>query len=222
MDESGDATADHLRVTVEDPRCSVFVGRYLDGVTVGPSPIDVQRRLMSAGVRPISNVVDASNYVMLELGKPIHTFDAAAITDGHIVVRAGATAASGWRRSTTSSGTLDPDVLLIADPAGPLAIAGVMGGATSEVGEGDHGDRRGVGHLRPREHPAHRVPLRAALGGEPRASRRARSTASRAWARTGRRSSILRWAGGRAAHRRGGHGPGRACRPRPWPSARRA
>ena len=108
---------------MDDPRCSAFVGRYLDGVTVGPSPIDVQRRLMSAGVRPISNVVDASNYVMLELGKPIHTFDAAGVTDGHIVVRAGRT---GERLETLDhvARDVDPDVLLIADPAGPLAIAG--------------------------------------------------------------------------------------------------
>jgi phenylalanyl-tRNA synthetase beta chain len=134
VEESGDATADHLRVTVEDPRCSRFVGRYLDGIRVGPSPIDVQRRLMAAGVRPISNVVDASNYVMLELGKPIHTFDAAAITDGHIVVRPGA---QGERLETLDhvQRDLDPEVLLIADPAGPLAIAGVMGGASSEVGD---------------------------------------------------------------------------------------
>ncbi len=65
----------------------VFVGRYVEGVTVAPSPWDVQRRLIAAGVRPISNVVDASNYVLMELGKPVHTFDAAAVSDGHIIVR---------------------------------------------------------------------------------------------------------------------------------------
>lgn len=133
--ESGDRTADHVAVEVLDPRCSRFVARWLDGVRVGPSPIDIQRRLMAAGMRPISNVVDASNYVMLELGKPIHTFDAAAVRGGRIVVRAGRT---GERMETLDhiERELDPDVLLIADPAGPLGIAGIMGGASSEVGDG--------------------------------------------------------------------------------------
>ena len=133
--ESGDATADHLSVDVQDPlRCPRFVGRYLDGVTIGPSPFAIGRRLLAAGIRPISNVVDASNYVMLELGKPIHTFDAAGITEGRIIVRG---ALDGERLTTLDhvERVLDPEVLLIADPAGPLGIAGVMGGLTSEVSE---------------------------------------------------------------------------------------
>ncbi|MBA3852627.1 MAG: phenylalanine--tRNA ligase subunit beta, partial [Chloroflexi bacterium] len=86
--ESGDATSDHVSVTVLDVlRCPRFVARYLDRVTVGPSPTAVQVRLMAAGVRPVSNVVDASNYVMLELGKPVHTFDAEDVSDGHLIVR---------------------------------------------------------------------------------------------------------------------------------------
>jgi len=131
--ESGDATADHLSVDVQDTRrCPRFVARYLDGVTVGPSPFAVGRRLLAAGVRPISNIVDASNYVMLELGKPIHTFDASAITDGRLVVR-GAAAGEVLRTLDHVERSLDPDVLLIADPAGPLAMAGIMGGLTSEI-----------------------------------------------------------------------------------------
>jgi phenylalanyl-tRNA synthetase beta chain len=135
VDESGDRTADHVRVDVEEPTlCPVFVGRYVEGVTVGPSPWDVQRRLIAAGVRPISNVVDASNYVLMELGKPIHTFDARAVTDGHITVRL---ARPGETLETLDHvrRELTPDTLLIADPAGPLALAGVMGGASSEVGD---------------------------------------------------------------------------------------
>jgi len=131
--ESGDATSDHVRVDVLDAvRCPRFVARYVDGVTVRPSPLDVQRRLMAAGVRPLSNVVDASNYVLIELGKPIHTFDAEAVAEGHIIVR---TANPGERLETLDHVVreLDPETLVIADPTGPLGLAGVMGGATSEV-----------------------------------------------------------------------------------------
>ena len=134
--DSGDDTADHLRVDVADPDlCPVFVGRYVEGVTVGPSPWAVQKRLIAAGVRPISNVVDATNYVLMELGKPIHAFDADAVVDSHIVVRR---AEAGERLETLDhiDRELTADTLLIADPSGPLAIAGVMGGASSEVGDG--------------------------------------------------------------------------------------
>ncbi len=135
VQESGDRTSEHLRVDVTDPQlCPVFVGRYMDGVTVGPSPWDVQRRLIAAGVRPISNIVDASNYVLLELGKPIHTFDATAVHDGHIIVRR---AQAGERLETLDhvERELTAETLLITDPGGPIAIAGVMGGASSEVGD---------------------------------------------------------------------------------------
>ncbi|MDQ3937147.1 MAG: phenylalanine--tRNA ligase subunit beta [Chloroflexota bacterium] len=132
--ESGDATADHISVEVEDTAlCSRFVGRHVDELTVGPSPLAVQLRLSSAGMRPVSNVVDASNYVMLEMGKPIHTFDAASVAEGRIIVRR---ARSGERLETLDhvQRELTTDTLLIADPRGPLGIAGVMGGAVSEVG----------------------------------------------------------------------------------------
>jgi phenylalanyl-tRNA synthetase beta chain len=134
--ESGDTTAEHLSIRVEDAAlCSRFVGRWIDGVTIGPSPLDVQLRLSAAGQRPVSNVVDASNYVMLELGKPVHTFDGAAVSGGAIDVRL---ARSGERLETLDHvlRELTPETLLIADDRGPLALAGVMGGASSEVGEG--------------------------------------------------------------------------------------
>lgn len=133
--ESGDSVDDHVRVEVRDVvRCLRFAARYVDGVTVGPSPLDVQLRLTAAGIRPISNVVDASNYVMVELGKPIHTFDAAAVSDGTIIVR---TATPGEQLETLDHVTreLDPETLVIADPRGPLAMAGVIGGAASEVSD---------------------------------------------------------------------------------------
>ena len=136
----GPATSERLVVDVRDPDlCTRFVGRWVSGVTVGPSPDRVQMRLLAAGQRPVSNVVDASNYVMLELGKPVHTFDAAAVhagADGRatIVVRR---AAVGERLETLDhvQRDLTPDMLLIADGEGPIGLAGVMGGATSEVSE---------------------------------------------------------------------------------------
>jgi len=138
---SGPTTAQRLAVEIRDPDlCTRFAGRWVSGVTIGPSPDAVQMRLLAAGQRPISNVVDASNYVMLELGKPIHTFDGASIRPGAdgrptIVVRR---ATPGERLETLDHVTRDltPDMLLIADPVGVLGIAGVMGGATSEISDG--------------------------------------------------------------------------------------
>lgn len=131
--ETGGPIAERLQVDVLEPAlCTRFVGRFVSGVTVGPSPDQVQMRLIAAGQRPVNNVVDVSNYVMLELGKPIHTFDAAAVHDGRIVVRL---ARPGERMTTLDhvERELDPDTLLIADPVGVLGIAGVMGGAESEI-----------------------------------------------------------------------------------------
>ncbi len=135
---SGPSTAERLAVNVQDAAlCTRFVGRWVSGVKVGPSPDHIQMRLLAAGQRPISNVVDASNYVMLELGKPIHTFDAASVhagPDGRptIVVRR---AHEGEQHETLDHvvRTLSAETLLIADAEGPLGIAGVMGGANSEV-----------------------------------------------------------------------------------------
>jgi len=133
--ESGAPVGDRLAVAVQDAAlCPRFVGRWVGGVRVGPSPDAIQMRLLAAGMRPISNVVDASNYVMLELGKPIHTFDAGAVDGGRLEVRL---ARVGERLQTLDhvERNLAPDTLLIADARGPLAIAGVMGGAASEVSD---------------------------------------------------------------------------------------
>jgi phenylalanyl-tRNA synthetase beta chain len=139
--ESGEDVAARLAVEVEDERlCARFVGRWIEGVEIRPSPDAIQMRLLAAGIRPISNVVDASNYVMVELGKPIHTFDAAAVArDGQgrasLQVRP---ARTGEHLATLDhvDRALDTEALLIADSTGPLAIAGVMGGASSEVSDG--------------------------------------------------------------------------------------
>jgi phenylalanyl-tRNA synthetase beta chain len=133
--QAGRPAAERFSVEVVEPDlCSRFVGRYVAGITVGPAPDQVQMRLQAAGMRPVSNAVDASNYVMLELGKPTHAFDAAAIHDGRIIVRR---ATVGERLETLDhvERELDPESLVIADPAGILAIAGIMGGASSEVSE---------------------------------------------------------------------------------------
>jgi phenylalanyl-tRNA synthetase beta chain len=136
----GPSTGDRLAVVVDDTDlCSRFVGRWVSGARIGPSPDRVQMRLLAAGMRPISNVVDATNYVMLELGKPTHAFDVAAIARdpsgrAAITVRL---AAAGERLETLDhvERALEPDDLVIAHAAGVLAMAGVMGGASSEVSD---------------------------------------------------------------------------------------
>jgi phenylalanyl-tRNA synthetase beta chain len=136
----GPSASDRLAVEIRDPDlCSRFVGRWVSGVTIGPSPDRVQMRLLAAGQRPVSNVVDASNYVMLELGKPIHTFDGGRVhpdADGRarIIVRR---AVPGEPLETLDHvhRQLSEDNLLIADPEGPLGLAGVMGGADSEISD---------------------------------------------------------------------------------------
>jgi len=123
-----------LKVSIEDPQgCYRFTARQLDGVRVGSSPFWMRRRLRAAGVRPISNVVDVTNYVMLELGHPLHAFDADRLKGGALVVRR----ATGGERLTTLDEVeriLDPEDLVICDSGGPTSLAGTMGGAESEVG----------------------------------------------------------------------------------------
>src|SRR5262249_25697222 len=101
-------------------------------VTVGPSPSWMTTRLQAAGIRPISSIVDVSNYVLIELGHPTHAFDLATLAGTEIRVRR---AVKGERVKTLDSveRTLDSDMLIIADRDRPQAIAGVMGGADSEV-----------------------------------------------------------------------------------------
>jgi phenylalanyl-tRNA synthetase beta chain len=125
-----------LSVTIEAPElCPRYVARVIRGVQVGQSPEWIQARLRAAGLRPISNVVDATNYVMLELGQPLHAFDLATLNEGRIVVRR----ARPGETITSIDGTevrLEPEMLVIADASRPVAIAGVMGGLETEVTEG--------------------------------------------------------------------------------------
>ncbi len=135
---SAEVTADAslsspVTVDVRSPRgCPRYAARYLDGVQIGPSPLWIVKRLFGAGVRPVSNVVDVTNYVMLETAQPLHAFDAARVRDTALLVRS----AGGRESLRTLDGVernLHPDDLLIADPGGPLALAGLMGGRESEV-----------------------------------------------------------------------------------------
>jgi phenylalanyl-tRNA synthetase beta chain len=125
--------ANLVRVRIEDrERCSRYVARIIDGLTVKPSPRWMRRRLDAVGVRPLSNLIDVTNYVMFELGQPLHAFDYARVAGGTIVVRR----AHSDEALTTLDAverTLTSDDLLICDQKGPVALAGVMGGANSEV-----------------------------------------------------------------------------------------
>ncbi len=121
-------------VTVEDAACPRYAARLLKNVTIAPSPWWLRKRLVAVGLRPVNNVVDITNLVMLEMGQPLHAFDFAKLKDNAIVVR---TAAKGETIETLDGGkrSLDEDMLLICDSETPVAVAGVMGGANSEVSD---------------------------------------------------------------------------------------
>ena len=113
--------------------CPRYMARFLWGLTVAPSPIQMRLRLCYCGMRPISNLVDATNYVMLETGHPLHAFDFDKL-QGPIIVRR-ARQGEGMETLDGQKRDLVPEDLLIAEARGPVAIAGVMGGATSEVSD---------------------------------------------------------------------------------------
>ena len=124
-----------VNVTVEDfvgsPR---YVGRLFRDVTIGPSPIWLKTRLLNAGMRPISNVVDVTNYVMLALGNPLHAFDLTTLKGGRIVVRR-AVPGETIRTLDGVERKLEPTDLMIADAERSVALAGIMGGEETEIGE---------------------------------------------------------------------------------------
>ncbi len=132
-DAAEDTTSTSIQI-VDPEACARFAGREMRDVVVGPSPHWMRRRLTLAGVRPISNVVDASNYAMIEMGHPTHAFDRQRLGDTVIVRRA-----ADSETIVTLDGierTLLANDIVVADAAKPVAIAGVMGGAETEVREG--------------------------------------------------------------------------------------
>ena len=124
---------EQVDVRVEDLQaCPRYIGRIFRGASVGPSPAWLKARLVAAGMRSISNVVDVTNYVMLALGSPLHAFDLTLLDEGRIVVRR----AAGGEKIVTLDGNervLAPSDLVIADAHRPVAVAGIMGGEDSEV-----------------------------------------------------------------------------------------
>ncbi|MBV9941553.1 MAG: phenylalanine--tRNA ligase subunit beta [Solirubrobacterales bacterium] len=129
--EPGDPSA--VAITVEDAElCPRFTARVFEDVKIGPSPAWLKARLMAAGQRPISNVVDITNYVMLLTGQPLHAFDLDRVAGARLTVRR---AEDGEQLETLDGQvrTLDHDMVLIEDAEGPTSIAGIMGGARSEV-----------------------------------------------------------------------------------------
>lgn len=135
-DENGKGeTKDYVSVDIKNPEsCKRYVARIVTDVKVEQSPWWLQKRLMYAGMRPINNIVDITNFVMLEYGQPIHAFDINQVKGGRIIVE---NAAEGEKFVTLDNNerTLTKDMLLIKDEARGIAIAGVMGGLNSEIEE---------------------------------------------------------------------------------------
>ncbi|MHB8789034.1 MAG: phenylalanine--tRNA ligase subunit beta [Desulfobulbaceae bacterium] len=115
--------------------CPRYAARKLSGITIAPSPQWLRQRLQAVGMRPINNIVDITNYVMLELGQPLHAFDFAKLAGGRIVVRCPQAAEQQFVTLDGQARTLDPDMLMICDAERPVAVAGIMGGQESEVTE---------------------------------------------------------------------------------------
>jgi phenylalanyl-tRNA synthetase beta chain len=128
---SADTIPYKIEIRDED-LCPRYVGLVLDGIRVGSSPPWMQHRLEAAGMRPLNNIVDITNYVLLEMGHPLHAFDFDVLRRGQIII---ARAGQGERMRTLDGmdRDLDGDMLLINDGEGPVAIAGVMGGLNSEI-----------------------------------------------------------------------------------------
>ena len=124
-----------VRVEVEAPDlCPLYTARLIEGVKIGPSPDWLRQRLEAVDIRPVSNIVDVTNYIMMETGQPLHAFDFARLAEGRIVVRR-ARAGERFVAIDHSEHALSPERLVIADAHRPVALAGVMGGAETEISD---------------------------------------------------------------------------------------
>ena len=133
VNENGESIDGKASVAIEAHNlCTRFTSRLVTNVTIEPSPLWMQNRLRNSGIRPINNVVDVTNYVMLELGQPMHAYDYDCVADHTLIARR----AKAGETLTTLDGNereLNESMLIIADTKGPIGVAGVMGGLTSEV-----------------------------------------------------------------------------------------
>ena len=133
VNETGESIDGKASVAIEaHDLCTRFTSRLVTNVTIEPSPLWMQNRLRNSGIRPINNVVDVTNYVMLELGQPMHAYDYDCVADHTLIARR----AKAGETLTTLDGNereLNESMLIIADTKGPIGVAGVMGGLTSEV-----------------------------------------------------------------------------------------
>ncbi|EFL58816.1 phenylalanine--tRNA ligase, beta subunit [Veillonella atypica ACS-134-V-Col7a] len=133
VNENGESIEGKASVAIEaHDLCTRFTSRLVTNVTIEPSPLWMQNRLRNSGIRPINNVVDVTNYVMLELGQPMHAYDYDCVADHTLIARR----AKAGETLTTLDGNereINESMLIIADTKGPIGVAGVMGGLTSEV-----------------------------------------------------------------------------------------
>ena len=133
VNENGESIEGKASVAIEaHDLCTRFTSRLVTNVTIEPSPLWMQNRLRNSGIRPINNVVDVTNYVMLELGQPMHAYDYDCVADHTLIARR----AKAGETLTTLDGNereLNESMLIIADTKGPIGVAGIMGGLTSEV-----------------------------------------------------------------------------------------
>ena len=135
-EETGAPVGERVNISIADPDlCGRYTATVIDGVRIGPSPQWLQDRLNRAGLRPISNVVDVTNFVMLEYNQPLHAFDLGTVKDATVIVRR----ARPDEKLTTLDGVeraLTTENLVIADASDPIGLGGVIGGANSEIGPG--------------------------------------------------------------------------------------